>query len=161
MFNHEPEGYRCPFCELLPGGADAADRAQEIVLETDKALALMSPKWWPNNHGNVLVVPTAHHENVYDLPDDDALAIHQLVRRVAVAMRSTYGCDGVSTRQHNEPAGNQDVWHLHVHVFPRYKGDDLYGSRPYPDWISAERRRPYAEKLRGYLGGATTEATKG
>ncbi len=39
------------------------------------------------------------------------------VQRVAVAVKTAYGCNGVSTRQHNEPAGGQDVWHLH-HVFP-------------------------------------------
>jgi diadenosine tetraphosphate (Ap4A) HIT family hydrolase len=41
-------------------------------------------------------------------------------------MKDAYRCDGVSTRQHNEPAGDQDVWHLHVHVLPRHQGDQLY-----------------------------------
>jgi len=44
-------------------------------------------------------------------------------------MKQAWKCDGVSTRQHNEPAGNQDVWHYHMHVFPRWDNDDLYGSR--------------------------------
>lgn len=43
-------------------------------------------------------------------------------------MKQAFGCDGVSTRQHNEPAGDQDVWHFHLHVFPRWTGDDLYRS---------------------------------
>lgn len=50
-----------------------------------------------------------------------------------------------------EPDGNQDVWHYHVHLFPRYAGDDLYGSRPYRDFVTAERRWAYADKLRGYF----------
>ncbi len=41
-------------------------------------------------------------------------------------MRAAWGCDGVSTRQHNEPAGNQHMWHYHMHVTPRFRGDDLY-----------------------------------
>jgi histidine triad (HIT) family protein len=41
-------------------------------------------------------------------------------------LRRAYACDGTSLRQHNEPAGNQDVWHHHVHVFPRFTGDELY-----------------------------------
>jgi hypothetical protein len=45
---------------------------------------------------------------------------------VATAMKTLYRCSGVSTRQHNEPDGNQDVWHFHQHVFQRYPGDDLY-----------------------------------
>ena len=47
-------------------------------------------------------------------------------------MKTAFGCPGVSTRQHNEPAGNQDVWHYHVHVFPRWHGDRLYGSEGGP-----------------------------
>jgi histidine triad (HIT) family protein len=151
VFNHEPAGYRCPFCFLLSGGEDAVNSQQDIVSRAELATALISPRWWPNNHGHVLVVPNEHHENLYDLPDEYGHAVHDLVRRIAVAIRNTYGCDGISTRQHNEPAGNQDAWHHHVHVFPRYAGDGLYGSEPYPEFVSAERRRPYADKLRSQL----------
>ena len=50
------------------------------------------------------------------------------VRHTALAVKHAFGCSGISTRQHNEPDGNQDVWHYHVHVFPRYPNDGLYGS---------------------------------
>lgn len=46
----------------------------------------------------------------------------------ALALKAALSCDGISTRQQNEPAGDQDVWHYHVHVFPRYADDGLYGS---------------------------------
>jgi histidine triad (HIT) family protein len=62
------------------------------------------------------VVPVAHYENLYVLPAKAGHAVHDLVREVTVAIRHSYGCDGVLTRQHNEPAGNQDAWHYHVHV---------------------------------------------
>ena len=52
--------------------------------------------------------------NLYDLPAEVGHAVWDLTQRVAVAMRAAYDCDGISTRQYNEPAGNQDVWHLHV-----------------------------------------------
>jgi histidine triad (HIT) family protein len=97
-------------------------------------------------------VSARHYENLYELPDEAGHAVHDLVREVAIAIRRTYdGCQGVSTRQHNEPAGNQDAWHYHVHVFPRYAGDQLYASRPYPEFVTADQRRPYAERLRGYF----------
>jgi diadenosine tetraphosphate (Ap4A) HIT family hydrolase len=47
----------------------------------------------------------------------------QAIRDTALALKTAFDCPGVSTRQHNEPAGNQDVWHLHVHVFPRFESD--------------------------------------
>jgi histidine triad (HIT) family protein len=153
MFNHEPDGYGCPVCQLVADGEDERriSTQRDIVRRDELATALISPRWWPNNHGHVVVVPNAHHENLYDLPSRDGHAVHDLVREVAIAIRRTYGCDGTSVRQHNEPAGNQDVWHYHVHVFPRYGGDDLYASRPYPDFVTAEQRWPFADRLREYF----------
>jgi histidine triad (HIT) family protein len=148
--SHAPPGYRCPFCALVVG-VDA-DRQPDIVRRTAGAMAFISPRWWPSNHGHVLVVSARHYENLYELPDEAGHAVHDLVREVAIAIRRTYhGCQGVSTRQHNEPAGNQDAWHYHVHVFPRYAGDQLYASRPYPEFVTADQRRPYAERLRSYF----------
>jgi hypothetical protein len=52
-------------------------------------------------------------------------------------------------RQHNEPAGNQDLWHLHVHVFPRFEGDNLYGS-----WYresTFDERLDFAARLQAVL----------
>lgn len=114
-------------------------------------MAFIAPRWWPNNPGHVLVVPIGHHENIYGLPIEAGYAVHDLVREVALAVRDTYGCDGVSTRQHNEPAGNQDVWHYHVHVFPRYAGDELYLTQPLSQHAPLDQRLPYAERLRGYF----------
>lgn len=95
----------------------------------DDVFVKMNPKWWPNNPGAVLVIPNDHFENVYDMPPALGAPLQSAVRDPALAMKAAYGCDGISTRQHNEPAGKQDVWHLHVHVFPRWEGDRLYGSR--------------------------------
>jgi histidine triad (HIT) family protein len=148
---HEPPGYQCPFCKLANGGDTAINCQGDIVRRTADAMALISPHWWPRNQGHVLVVPLGHYENLYDLPATPGHAVHDLVREVAIAIRQTYGCQGVSTRQHNEPAGNQDAWHYHVHVFPRYPGDHLYASAPLPDFVTAEERGPYADRLRSYF----------
>lgn len=154
METHEPLGYECPFCNLLAGHSDGVTDVEDIVRRTEHAAAFISPRWWPRNPGHVLVVPTGHHENLYSIPAGAYRAVGDLVREVAVAIRATYGCDGVSTRQHNEPAGNQDVWHLHVHVFPRYEGDRLYQSSPLPGWAASGDRQVYAERLRAHFGSA-------
>ena len=96
-------------------------------------------------------MPNAHYENLYDLPPRCGHAVLDLARDVAIAVRRTCGCDGTSLRQHNEPAGNQDRWHFHLHVFPRYTGDDLYFTHPEPDCAPAGQRLPYADKLRAYF----------
>jgi histidine triad (HIT) family protein len=119
---HEPDGYECPFCRIA-GGTHLQER---VVHRTADVMVLVNIKWWPNNRGGLLVVPVDHHENVFDLPPDLGMPIQWAIKQSAAALKSAFGCDGVSTRQHNEPAGNQDVWHHHTHVFPRYLGDRLY-----------------------------------
>ena len=151
MNNHEPSDYDCPFCKVASGMDDTYHSAQDIVFEDDSVVAFISPKWWVNNPGHVLVVPRQHHENLYDVPDDVLAEVYKVVKQIAIAIRSTYGCDGTSTRQHNEPAGNQDVWHFHVHVFPRWKGDELYKNHDNKHFTSSEDRQEYAQRLRKYF----------
>jgi len=126
LISHEPAGYRCPLCGIQRGVYDEHNQPSDIVGGNTLAYARISPTWWPGNPGAALVIPKAHHENLYDLPDVVGHAVWDLTRNVATAMRAAYPCEGISTRQHNEPAGNQDVWDLHVHVFPRHRDDDLY-----------------------------------
>ena len=151
MHSHEPPGYDCPFCRLQRGETNDHNRAEDVVGVTEHAFARITPRWWPGNPGAALVVPRVHHENLYDLPAEVGHAVWDLTRQVAVAMRDAYDCGGVSTRQHNEPAGGQDVWHLHVHVFPRHDGDLLYQRHDEARWASPAERLPWAERLAGAL----------
>ena len=148
---HEPPGYRCPFCEVVKGGESERNSQEDIVLRDDVTTALIAPKWWLKNRGHVLVVPNEHFENLYEVPDVVLGAVYAVAKKIALVLRATYGCHGTSTRQHNEPAGGQDVWHLHVHVFPRYSGDQLYAGHHETMWASREERAPYAQKLRSFL----------
>lgn len=114
-------------------------------------MAFVASHWWENNHGHVLVVPVLHYENLYELPDDVGADIFAMSRRIALALRRGYGCDGISTRQHNEPAGYQDVWHYHLHVFPRYGNDRLYPADGNKRLSTTEERVPFVAKLRKAL----------
>lgn len=154
--SHEPEGYSCPFCRLQHGVQDDRNLASDVVAVTDLAFARIAPKWWPANPGGVLVIPRAHVENIYDLPAADGHAVWDLVQQVAVAMRASFGCEGVSIRQHNEPAGDQDVWHLHVHVFPRFEGDRLNQRHDESRWVTPHDREHWAHILRSSLGMPST-----
>lgn len=151
MYNHETDGYVCPFCRLLRGVETEYNQQQDIVFQNEHVVAIIAPTWWVNNPGHVLVVPKKHVENLYDIDDITLTEVYKAVKKLAIAIRSTYGCDGVSTRQHNEPAGDQDVWHLHVHVYPRFEGDELYANHGQRTFADAARRLPYAEKLRKYF----------
>lgn len=99
----------------------------------------------------MLVVPNQHIENLYDVPEEIIVKVYVFAKKVALALRETNKCDGTSIRQHNEPAGNQDVWHFHVHVMPRYTNDRLYQLDDQKSWTTPEERKPYADKLRDYF----------
>jgi histidine triad (HIT) family protein len=151
MFSHEPKDYICPFCRFLDGDETGYNKRQDIVYQNEHVTAFIAPKWWVKNTGHVLVIPNKHFENIYSIPDDQISEVYKAVKRIATAIRSTYDCDGTSTRQHNEPSGNQDVWHFHAHVYPRYKDDRLYHNHDQQGFVDAEARAPYAEKLRAYF----------
>ena len=141
---HEPPGYACPFCAIA-GGAEPEFTAWREA----KVYVQIAKHWDPGGPGRALVIPAMHCENIYALPDDVAGRIARVVRLVATAMRRGYPCDGVAVRQNNEPAGGQDVWHLHTHVVPRHNDS------PYPVYRleladDAERAR-YAVRLRRSL----------
>lgn len=153
MFNHAPEDYACPFCLYAAGQGNIYVQPEHFVWTDADTFAFIAPGWKVNNPGHVLVIPKRHVENLYDLPDDLAVPLVRTMRRVAMALKQAYGCDGISLRQHNEPAGSQDVWHHHTHVFPRYHDDNL--NRAAVRAAAHEEMSHYAQRLRPFLSAET------
>lgn len=152
MHNHAPDGYICPFCRLAQGERGVYSGESDVVYQDDAVTAFISSHQWPGNPGNVIVIPNEHFENIYDLPVALAAKVHELAKAVALAMKTAWQCDGVSTRQHNEPAGGQDVWHFHLHVTPRFEGDMLYERyASHRVLMPAHERAAYATPLRKHV----------
>ncbi|GAA4381407.1 HIT family protein [Paeniglutamicibacter cryotolerans] len=150
--SHAPAGYSCPFCELLAGGPLSEGNlcAPTDLVHSDELVAvIMACDGFGPYGGHAMVIPRAHHESLYGLPDDVATAIMLATRATAVAMKRAWNPEGTSTRQHNEPAGNQHVWHYHQHVFPRYGDDNLY--RHLRHRVPVEVRAAKANELRAAL----------
>ena len=149
--SHAPTDYQCPFCLLRDGivNEHTLSRQSDVVYQTDRVIAFVASHQWQNNHPNILVIPTEHYENLYELPADYGNDIQKAMQLVALALKSVYNCDGVSTRQHNEPAGYQDVWHYHMHVTPRFKNDQLYANmRWQKKFMPEEERKVFADALK-------------
>lgn len=148
MISHQPEDYTCPFCDWLAGTETDLKRNTDIVYANGTVTAFISPKWWANNPGHVIVIPNKHYENLYDIDETALFEVQRVIKYLAIAMRESYECLGTSTRQHNEPDGNQDVWHYHTHLFPRYKNDKLYLEHENKRFVSPDERQIYATKLK-------------
>lgn len=145
--SHAPPDYDCPFCRIVEGRGSERTRPEHVIRRYDRVTVFMNPRWWENNPGNVLVVPNEHFENLYELPPEYGTPIFEASQHAALAMKAAYECDGVSTRQHNEPAGNQEVWHYHLHVFPRWENDNFYRTHGY--WAPDDELLEMTERLRG------------
>jgi diadenosine tetraphosphate (Ap4A) HIT family hydrolase len=79
----------------------------------------------PVNEGHALVVPKDHYEGISDIPSELLGKIHQASKKVAIAVKQAVNADGISIIQQNGKAANQDIFHLHVHVIPRYAGQKM------------------------------------
>ena len=95
MYNHAPPDYRCPFCPVAAGleVEYCYTNADDVVLRTAQVTGFISSHWWPRIQGHVILIPNAHHESIYDLPDDYGAAIFKASRLVALALKTAYGCD--------------------------------------------------------------------
>ncbi len=88
------------------------------VFEDDKTFAFMDIM--PRADGHVLVIPKAPARNILDILPDDLAAVTASVQRLAHAVKDGMKADGLTIQQFNETAGNQVVFHLHVHILPRW-----------------------------------------
>ena len=109
------------FAKILRGELPA-----ERIAEDAAALAFMDIM--PRSDGHVLVIPKAPARNIFDIAPDALAAMQPLVKRIALAARAGMGAEGVTIMMANEKAGGQEVYHLHIHVLPRWLDVPLRGA---------------------------------
>ncbi len=76
----------------------------------------------PRGSGHCLVIPKKPSRNIFDADADSLAAVARTTQRLARAVVKAFDADGVTVQQFNEPAGGQVVFHLHVHIIPRFEG---------------------------------------
>jgi histidine triad (HIT) family protein len=152
--SNAPPTYECPICLGLQG----SDSDKTLIVESDfvyrdeHVSALINTFFWGNNPGHVIIVPNVHYESIYDLPQELGHRTFDVAQKIAIAMRAAYACNGITTRQNNEPAGDQHAFHFHFHVVPRYLDDRYNRLKPKNIRLSEpEERAGYAEKIKAVL----------
>jgi len=116
----------CIFCKIVRREAPAS-----VVREDVSTLAFMDIQ--PMNTGHVLVIPKAHSALVEDLPPASVGPILEAAREISRAMRASgIRCEAVSFYLANGKEAGQEVFHVHLHLIPRWRGDGL-GLRVRPD----------------------------
>lgn len=130
------------FAKILRG-----ELPSQKVYEDEATIAIMDIM--PRGDGHVLVLPKAPCRNLLDAPADALNAVALSTQVLARAVKQAFGADGVTVQQFNEGAGGQVVFHLHVHVIPRFEGVPLKphtGQMEKPEVLAA-----HAEKIRAAL----------
>jgi histidine triad (HIT) family protein len=119
------------------------------VYEDDQIVAFMDVM--PQGAGHTLVVPKAPSRNLLDADPAVLGALMAVTQKVAAAAKQAFAADGITIMQFNEAASGQTVFHLHIHVIPRFDGVALKrhdGEMEKPE-VLAEN----AEKIRRALAG--------
>lgn len=129
----------CIFCKIAKGEIPSAtlheDEEFRVILDLG-----------PANKGHALILPKAHYENLYDLPDEMAAHAMILAKKIATKMKGILNCDGYNLVQNNGEAAGQTVFHFHMHLIPRYT-DDHAGITWTPGTLTSEDRDEILEKF--------------
>ena len=108
----------CIFCKIVQGQAPSS-----ILYEDETVLAFLDIR--PLNMGHTLVIPKKHYVDIFDIPVQELANVHQIAKKISFAVSKATNADGISIIQQNGQAAGQDIFHLHVHVVPRFEGQKL------------------------------------
>ena len=137
----------CIFCEILAGELEVS-----LVYHDEICSAFMDIQ--PVNPGHLLVIPNRHASYLADLREEEGAQVFRVAHRLSAALReSGMKCEGVNFFLADGKAAMQEVFHVHLHVFPRYDGDG-FGLKFAPTYFQKPDRKELneaAERIRNAL----------
>ena len=108
----------CIFCKIANGEIPTAtiyeDTNVRVILDLN-----------PATRGHALIIPKEHFADIYEITDEVSACIMPVAKRVVTKMTEIVNCDGYNIIQNNKEVAGQTVFHYHVHLIPRYKGDGV------------------------------------
>lgn len=108
----------CIFCKIINREAEGY-----IVFEDEISIAFLDIR--PLNPGHCLLLPRAHYETLMDIPNEIVGPLFKNAKLLARAVETGLGAQGIFVGINNRIS--QSVPHLHIHIVPRNKGDNLKG----------------------------------
>jgi diadenosine tetraphosphate (Ap4A) HIT family hydrolase len=135
----------CLLCRLTRGEAEVS-----VVHDDERTVTLMDIR--PVVRGHMLVVPRRHAASLAELDENDGAQLFRLAQLAAAALRaSALRCEGVNLFLADGEAAGQEIFHVHLHVLPRFRGDG-FGLRFPPDY--SVRPRTELDEAAAALRGA-------
>ena len=109
----------CIFCKIAAG-----EIPSKTLYEDDKVKVIFDVS--PATLGHTLIIPKEHYANVFEIKDELLAYAHTVAKKIAIALKEATGCKGINILQNNGEVAGQSVFHLHVHIIPRYDDDDAH-----------------------------------
>ena len=106
----------CIFCKIANG-----EIPSRTLYEDDMFRVILDLS--PATKGHALILPKEHYKNLYEIEEGTAAKALPLAKKMATVMTEKLGCDGYNVIQNNNEVAGQTVFHFHLHLIPRYKGD--------------------------------------
>ena len=132
----------CIFCNIIQNKDE-----NSIVFEDEIVYVLMDIH--PINHGHLMVIPKKHFPLMKDMDEETGQHLFKITQRMAEAIRkSGVKCEGVNLFLADGEAAFQEIFHLHMHVFPRFKGDPFKLDADWTVSPSRQELNEVAEKIR-------------
>ena len=116
----------CIFCAICAGETPAFK-----VYEDDIFLVIMDR--FPTTQGHILILPKRHSPDIFSLTDAEVAALMPLTKRLAEKIKTELNPAGLNLLQNNGKAAGQEIFHFHIHLIPRYKGDGFKFSHIHND----------------------------
>jgi histidine triad (HIT) family protein len=129
----------CTFCNIVAGRLPSY-----VVAQDQHTMAFLDAS--PAVPGHTLVVPRVHARDLWEISEVSHRQVADMVHRVAALLRTVVTPEGVNVTSSTGEAAGQDVFHFHVHVVPRWRGDDVrltWKARP----ASADELQEILERL--------------
>ncbi len=122
----------CIFCKIANG-----EIPSKTIYEDENFRVILDLA--PATKGHALILPKEHYKDLFELPENIASDVIVLAKKLATEMKEKLGCDGFNIMQNSGETAGQTVFHFHMHLIPRYKGD-----RQKIEW---EKKEPSQEEL--------------
>jgi histidine triad (HIT) family protein len=138
---------QCVFCDIIEGRQPAS-----VVYEDETSVAFMDI--FPVHPGHMLVIPRVHAVDLVHCPPDIAAHLFEVSARLAPSIVAATDAAGFNVWTANGKEAGQEVFHLHLHILPRYE-NDTFGLRfpkGYPTEASREELEELAAKIRQTVG---------
>ena len=103
----------CPFCNI--------GEHVEVLFKADTAMAILDS--FPISPGHALVIPKRHVADYFELTFEEQNELWQLVNRCKVILQDRFHPDGFNIGINVGEMAGQSIFHVHIHLIPRYKGD--------------------------------------